>query len=176
MALSCLALFIYSAIVSPLLGRYIALPIIPGGISATVIFMMLFSIFHACYMLGWRHAMAFLILTIAISWLYEQVGVQTGLIYGHYHYTDRLGMKIGSVPAVIPIAWFMMAYPSYMIANLIIHGPITITTKRRRKRIETTNCTIQRNRKEGKKLSRSLVNMVWLSLECNSNGCLGYSS
>ena len=54
-----------------------------------------------------------------ISWAYEQVGVATGLIYGPYHYTDVLGVKVGHVPVLIPLAWFMMIYPSYVIANLI---------------------------------------------------------
>jgi putative membrane protein len=50
------------------------------------------------------------------------VGVETGLIYGAYHYTDALGPKLGHVPIIIPIAWFMMIYPSYIIANLITGG------------------------------------------------------
>ena len=43
----------------------------------------------------------------------------TGAIYGVYHYTDALGFKVGQVPLLIPLAWFMMIYPSYVIANLI---------------------------------------------------------
>jgi putative membrane protein len=54
-----------------------------------------------------------------ISWAFEQVGVATGAIYGPYHYTDVLGVKLGHVPLLIPLAWFMMIYPSYVIANLI---------------------------------------------------------
>ena len=57
-----------------------------------------------------------------ISWLFEQFGVATGLVYGPYHYTDRLGLKLGHVPLLIPIAWFMMIYPSHVIANLIGTG------------------------------------------------------
>ena len=50
------------------------------------------------------------------------MSVETGLIYGAYHYTDALGLKLGHVPIIIPIAWFMMIYPSYIIANLIGSG------------------------------------------------------
>ena len=40
----------------------------------------------------------------------------------YYHYTDVLGSKLGHVPLLIPIAWFMMIYPSYVIANLLVAG------------------------------------------------------
>lgn len=51
-----------------------------------------------------------------ISWLFEQVGVETGLVYGHYHYTDSLGIKLGHVPLLIPVAWFMMIWPCFCVA------------------------------------------------------------
>lgn len=118
-----LALFIYSSIIRPLLEPlFPELPRIPGGIGIKTLFMMLFSIFHAAYVLGWRHTPLFFGITVAVSWSYEHVGAETGLIYGAYHYTDALGLKLGHVPIIIPIAWFMMIYPSYIIANLIGSG------------------------------------------------------
>ena len=96
--------------------------VITGGIGIKTLFMMLFSVFHAAYVLGWRHTLLFFGITVAVSWSYEHVGVETGLIYGAYHYTDALGLKLGHVPIIIPIAWFMMIYPSYIIANLIAGG------------------------------------------------------
>lgn len=118
-----LALFIYSSIVRPLVESITGLlPRIPGGLGVKTAFMMLFSGFHAVYTLGWRHAMVLFALTFLISWAYEQVGVETGFIYGRYHYTDALGTKLGHVPIIIPVAWFMMIYPSYIIANLIAYG------------------------------------------------------
>jgi uncharacterized membrane protein len=123
LAIGFLALFIYSSIIRPLLEPlFPELPRIPGGIGIKTLFMMLFSIFHAAYVLGWRHTLLFFGLTAAVSWSYEHVGVETGLIYGAYHYTDALGLKLGHVPIIIPIAWFMMIYPSYIIANLIGGG------------------------------------------------------
>jgi uncharacterized membrane protein len=120
LAIIFLALFIYSSIIRPLLEPlFPELPRIPGGIGVKTLFMMLFSIFHAAYVLGWRHTLLFFGITVAVSWSYEHVGVETGLIYGAYHYTDALGLKLGHVPVIIPIAWFMMIYPSYIIANLI---------------------------------------------------------
>ena len=45
----------------------------------------------------------------------------TGLVYGPYHYTDKLGpLFLGLVPYLIPVAWFMMSYPSFVIADRLI--------------------------------------------------------
>jgi uncharacterized membrane protein len=140
-----LALFIYSGVIQPLLeplveeiskagGNTYHLPVITGGIEIKTVFMMLFSVFHAAYVLGWRHTLLFFGITVAVSWSYEHVGVETGLIYGTYHYTDALGVKLGHVPIIIPIAWFMMIYPSYITANLIGGGRQKIMTIRDNKR------------------------------------------
>lgn len=78
---------------------------------------------HALYMLGWRRALAFLSITLVVSFFFEHFGVKTGVVFGHYHYTDVLNPKLlGTVPIVIPFAYFMVLYPSYMIANLITRG------------------------------------------------------
>ena len=142
------ALFIYSSIIRPLLEPLFAeLPRIPGGIGIKTLFMMLFSIFHAAYVLGWRHTLLFFGITVAVSWSYEHVGVETELIYGAYHYTNALGLKLGHVPIIIPIAWFMMIYPSYIIANLIGSGRQMMT----------------RDKKKNNNNPITLVQILWLS-------------
>ena len=80
-----------------------------------------FALLHAGQSLGWRRALLLLALTFAVSLLFESVGVATGWIYGAYHYTDKLGPKfLGLVPYLIPVAWFMMTYPTYVIAQRIL--------------------------------------------------------
>ena len=38
-----------------------------------------------------------------------------------YHYTAALGSKfLGLVPYLIPVAWFMMSYPSFVIADRLV--------------------------------------------------------
>jgi len=53
--------------------------------------------------------------------------VATGLVFGAYHYTDYLGPEARERPVLIPLAWFMMIYPSYVIANLVMDGHATGT-------------------------------------------------
>ena len=117
---SFLVLFFYSTIVVSLVES--DLPEIPGGVGSKTIFMLFFSIFHAWYLIGWKKMLMFFVITASVSWAFEQVGVETGLVYGKYHYTDYLGAKLGHVPVIIPLAWFMMIYPSYIIANFIFSG------------------------------------------------------
>jgi uncharacterized membrane protein len=51
----------------------------------------------------------------------ESVGVATGLVYGPYHYTPKLGpMFLDLVPYLIVVAWFMMMYPSFIIADCLV--------------------------------------------------------
>lgn len=80
-----------------------------------------FALLHAGQRQGWEDALRLLALVFGVSLLFESVGVVTGLIYGPYHYTGRLGpLFLGLVPYLIPVAWFMVAYPSFVIADLLI--------------------------------------------------------
>jgi carotene biosynthesis associated membrane protein len=77
-----------------------------------------FALLHGSQNLGWKRTLLLLALTFAVSLLFESVGVATGWVYGSYYYTDKLGPKfLGLVPWLIPVAWFMMTYPSYVIAT-----------------------------------------------------------
>ena len=80
-----------------------------------------FALLHAGQREGWRWALRMLALVFIVSLLFESVGVATGWVYGPYHYTDQLGPKfLGLVPYLIPIAWFMMSYPSFVIADRLV--------------------------------------------------------
>ena len=117
-----LAAFTYDAVLRSALTGLVALPSIPGGLKVLTAILALFSLTHAWYSIGGRLTLAFFTLSAAISWAYEQAGISTGLVFGAYHYTDYLGSRLGDVPVLIPLAWFMMIYPSYVIANLLVEG------------------------------------------------------
>jgi putative membrane protein len=100
----------------------VALPVILGGLSGLIVILLFFSLWHASVALGLRLTVAFFAITTVTSWIFEEIGVATGLVYGPYHYTATLGPTLGSVPVLIPLAWFMLVYPSYVLANLVGHG------------------------------------------------------
>jgi uncharacterized membrane protein len=58
-----------------------------------------------------------------VSFLSEFVGTGYGFPFGGYEYTALLGPKLGGrVPAVIPLSWFLMALPSWAMANAVFSG------------------------------------------------------
>ena len=91
---------------------------------STILLTVVGSVFatgHAWFHLGSQKTARLLGLTVVISLVFETVGVMTGWIYGPYHYTDTLGPRfLGLVPYLIPLAWFMMVYPSLIIAERLI--------------------------------------------------------
>ncbi len=80
-----------------------------------------FALLHASQRLGWKRALGLLACVFVVSLAFESVGVATGLVYGPYHYTRKLGpLFLGLVPFLIPVAWFMMMYPSFVIAEQLV--------------------------------------------------------
>ncbi len=92
-----------------------------GNIGFTLVFV-LFAILHCAASAGWRTTAIFFVIAAVVSYLLEEVGVRTGWIYGPYHYSDLLGAKLGHVPVIIPLAWFMMIYPSWMVGRSLTGG------------------------------------------------------
>jgi uncharacterized membrane protein len=90
-----------------------------GNIGFTLVFV-LFAVTHCTALLGARFAALFFTISAVVSYLLEETGVRTGIIYGRYHYSDLLGAKLGHVPIIIPLAWFMMIYPSWRVARALI--------------------------------------------------------
>ena len=85
--------------------------------------MAVFCFVHSCLLLGIVRAVVLLACAAGISFCFEWVGESTGMPFGPYYYTDVLGWKIGGkIPALIPFAWYMMFYPSYVIGNLLGEG------------------------------------------------------
>ena len=97
------------------ISPWIVLPSL-GNVGFTLIFV-LFALTHCAAEEGATRTAAFFSVSAIVSYLMEEIGVRTGAIYGAYHYSDRLGAKLGHVPFIIPLAWFMMIYPSWAVAQ-----------------------------------------------------------
>jgi uncharacterized membrane protein len=92
-----------------------------GNVGFTAVFVV-FALLHCIAMEGWARTGIFFAVSAAVSYSLEEIGVRTGLVYGHYHYSALLGAKLGDVPVLIPLAWFMMIYPSWIVARAILSG------------------------------------------------------
>jgi putative membrane protein len=92
--------------------------LVPTPVNTLLAF--IFGLLHASQRLGWRRAFMLVAVVFLTGLGFESFGVATGLLYGGYHYSDLLGAKfLDLVPYLIPIAWFMMIYPSFVMAERI---------------------------------------------------------
>jgi uncharacterized membrane protein len=71
--------------------------------------------------MGFRRSLLLMSLTVITTLFIETVGVLTGGVFGSYFYTDVLGPGfLGLVPYAIPMTWFVLVYPSYVIAEWLV--------------------------------------------------------
>src|SRR5688572_14933371 len=59
----------------------------------------------------------------ALGFATELAGVATGRPFGRYHYSGKLGPRIGGVPVLAAAAWAMMARPAWVVAGLLSRRP-----------------------------------------------------
>ncbi|NEK84493.1 carotenoid biosynthesis protein [Blastococcus saxobsidens] len=110
------------ALALALVGTAIAYPLTDGGTRnavswAIVLLGATLSVVHASLSRGLRAGVTVLLLVGAVSVAFESVGLATGYPYGSYTYSDTLGPTLLGVPFLVPLAWLMMAWPSWLLAE-----------------------------------------------------------
>ncbi|WP_324277373.1 carotenoid biosynthesis protein [Blastococcus brunescens] len=84
---------------------------------AIVVLGSLLSVVHAWLSRGPRTAVGLLLLVVVAAVAFESIGLATGFPYGTYEYADVLGPTLLGVPFLVPLAWLMMAWPSWVLAD-----------------------------------------------------------
>ncbi len=112
-----LGIFAIFSATKPLIVGTPLFPLVP---LISVLAPVLFVALQAPREIGWKRLGAFFVLTCVISWCYESLSIATGFPFGHYHYTDKLGPKLGTVPLLIMPAYFGVCYISWLIARLLL--------------------------------------------------------
>lgn len=79
-----------------------------------------FCMTSSTQLMGARNAFAFLIIGVSLGQLFETLSVHTGFPFGPYFYTRVFGPGLLGVPFIIPLAWYVIVYLSYVLANLMI--------------------------------------------------------
>jgi uncharacterized membrane protein len=70
---------------------------------------------------GWRPALIFFTVSVALSTVLEFTGTSYGWPFGNYEYTDLFGYKfLEKVPPAIPLSWFFMGFASFGLATALI--------------------------------------------------------
>jgi len=62
----------------------------------------------------------FMIATVIFTFLIEMAGVQSGKIFGEYHYGKTLGWQLWQTPLIIGVNWLVLVYCSCQIATAIL--------------------------------------------------------
>lgn len=99
-------------------------PFTDGGTRALTITSVLLlstaSAVHVAATGGRRALLALVVVAGGGGLLVEAVGVRTGVPFGSYDYSGTLGPQVLGVPAVVPLAWLMMAYPALLAARRLV--------------------------------------------------------
>ena len=117
------------ALLSITIALNISWPILQGDTRIVVTILGVISFFlesmtHAFVTRGIRYLLTFMAVVLPLAFAAEVIGVHTGLPFGDYSYSHQLGWMLWDVPLLIPLAWFMMMYPCWLIATEMHKKPI----------------------------------------------------
>jgi len=110
-----------------LVGAAIAYPLTAGASRDAVSWSIVLlgagvSVSHAAISRGPRTGLGVLALVAVVAVLLEALGLSTGFPYGGYSYSDTLGPTLLGVPFLVPLAWLLMAWPSWVLAARLVPG------------------------------------------------------
>src|ERR1700687_5880613 len=77
-----------------------------------------FAFIHGAVRYRWSGVVAFLVVCLVVSNIFENTSILTGFPFGHYHYTS--GPKIFLVPWYIGLSYFATAYLAWTVAIVLI--------------------------------------------------------
>jgi uncharacterized membrane protein len=75
------------------------------------------SVVHAGLSRGARVGLGVFLLVAGTAVVFEALGLATGFPYGPYAYSAALGPTLLGVPFLVPLAWLMMTWPSWVLAD-----------------------------------------------------------
>ena len=88
--------------------------------AVSILSMLCFVLLHGPRQIGWTRLLVFFVIAFIVSWGYESLSIKTGFPFGHYHYTDKLGPKLGDVPLLIMPAYYAICYVSWHLAHIVL--------------------------------------------------------
>jgi putative membrane protein len=78
---------------------------------------------HAAVTRGARTAAALLAVTAIPGYAVEVLGVHTGVPFGSYAYSAKLGPLWFGAPPLVALAWTMLAWPAALVARRLVRAP-----------------------------------------------------
>jgi len=81
------------------------------------------ALLHAVASYGRGVGLAFFIVCLVITFTVENIGVATGVPFGHYHFEVAAGLPhLGRIPIVVGPLWFGGGYFSFVVAATLLDG------------------------------------------------------
>jgi uncharacterized membrane protein len=80
-------------------------------------FLFIIAVLHGTERYGKKNIMIFFLITLAVSFFFENLSIRTGFPFGFYHYSPSLGFL--TVPFIIIFAYFSIGYLSWMLSHVL---------------------------------------------------------
>src|SRR6266436_7295903 len=112
-------------LVNPVFPLHIPIPLV-------VLIPVVFGLIHGALRYKWSGILTFIVICLVVSNILENTSILTGFPFGHYHYTDVLGLKLFLVPVLIGPAYFATGYLAWVVGSVLVgevrRGSSTFTT------------------------------------------------
>lgn len=104
-------------IINALLG--LALPFTVHFLIGFVCALFILVLWHSVLTKGWKRTAIMMLASFTIAFTAEALGVNFGLIFGKYHYTDALGLQVFGVPLLAALAWEPIVYAAFCLTDVL---------------------------------------------------------
>lgn len=101
-------------VVGTLFTRILSIPV------SLVLLLFPFTFIHGAKRYGWKGIVVFVVATIIISNILENLSILAGFPFGHYYYTDALGPKVALVPVFITPSYVSFGYLAWVLSTIIV--------------------------------------------------------
>jgi uncharacterized membrane protein len=81
--------------------------------------LLVFVVWHAVLTKGWKRSLLMFGLSFFVAFTAEALGVNYGLVFGHYHYTNALGVSLFGVPFLAALAWEPIVYAAFCASDML---------------------------------------------------------
>src|SRR5438445_11098005 len=88
----------------------------------TILLLFPFTFSHGIKRYPWKGIAIFIVITLIVSGIMENLSIMTGFPFGHYYYTDALGPKVTLVPILIFPSYIAFGYLAWVLSILIVGG------------------------------------------------------
>src|SRR5207245_10542869 len=94
----------------------------------TILLLFPLTLIHGMKRYPWKGIAVFVVITLIVSGIMENLSILTGFPFGHYYYTEALGPKITLVPILIFPSYIAFGYLAWVLSILIVGGVLRVST------------------------------------------------